>query len=272
MKKIFDPSTGRPMEILPWGSGSGSNIEKMVEHQEKYRVAALLYDRKTYKGKPCRIPEIGERAKVPVIYADSSGVRRDPGNEQIRRDYYQRIVDSIGDCSTRYGFNVDLIPLGGFMLRVSDPALSKWMFTNVHPALLHITGNGKRKYTGDKAVLNVVRERQPVTGSTVHVLTEELDGGEILVESGWMRVPYEILPDNPTERDEQGFADRVQDAQKIICDWPAYVTALKMIAAGRFSLSEEKNRAGLRTVYLDGRPLPYYGYRFADFISLSVSI
>ncbi len=193
MKKIFDPSIGRQAEFVPWGSGSGSNIQAMIDNATNYRIVALLYDREMYHGQPCKIPEIGRQADVPVIYVDSSEVRRNPTDDQTRKDYYKHVVDAIEDHATRYGFNVDAVPLGGFMLKVTEPALSTWQFTNVHPAMLHIIENRKRKYTGDKAVLNVLRDRRPATGSTVHMLTEELDGGEILVESGWMRIPYNKL-------------------------------------------------------------------------------
>lgn len=50
------------MEILPWGSGSGTNIEAMHGGAgDKYRIVALFYDR------PCRVPEIARTIDVPAI-------------------------------------------------------------------------------------------------------------------------------------------------------------------------------------------------------------
>lgn len=267
---LFDPKTAEhQMEIVPWGSGSGSNIEAMVRGATNYRVVAMLYDRLEYKGKRCKVPDIAKAADVPPIFVDSEAVRKHRKNGQVRADYYKRVVDALNDTSAKYGFHVDLIPLGGFMLLLGEPALSAYRdrIINVHPADLSILrANGKRMYTGDRAVLDVVKHRCPATKSTIHVVTPETDGGEILVQKAMgIEYPRAEIIDGWNESSWQAFANLVQDRQKRECDWPAYVAALQMIADGRFALggAHALNRHvdRLRTVYLDGKPLPYEGFQ-----------
>lgn len=169
------------------------------------------------------------------------------------------MIDAIGNAANRHGFRIDLIPLGGFMLKLIDPVLEMYSdrIINVHPADLSILKeDGRRRYTGDHAVLDVVKDRRPSTKSTIHIVTEKLDCGEILVQKG-MPIDY---PDSI--EDWKKFADEVQARQKKECDWPAYVAALQMIAEGRFAIgTEPAPKTGLRPVFLDGIPLEYCGHQ-----------
>ena len=270
--KIFDPvAAGRKMQTLPCGSCGGSNIRAMIKGATNYQVVAILYDRLSYHGSPCKIPEIAQEADVPRIFVDSSDVMKNRHNEQVRKDYYKRVIDEIESASARYGFHVDLIPLGGFMLLLSEPVLSyyKDKIINVHPAdLAACNPDGRRRYTGDRAVLNVVKDMLTSTKSSIHVVIPEVDGGDIIAQKG-MAISYPQGTDAWTEQDWNMFAGRIQDDQKKWCDWPAYVAALRMIADGRFALGREKNTStGLRTVFLDGVPLPYGGHQLTEVVDL----
>ena len=81
-------------------------------------------------------------------------------------------------------WRVDLIVLAGYMRVIKNPNAFPAPIINVHPSLLP-------KYKGLNAVEQALDSDDDVTGCTVHYVNEELDGGEIILQS---EVP--ILPND----------------------------------------------------------------------------
>ena len=79
-------------------------------------------------------------------------------------------------------WNVDLIILAGYMRVIHNPSAFSAPMINIHPSLLP-------KYKGLHAIEQAFNSNDDVTGCTVHYVNEELDGGEIILQS---EVP--ILP------------------------------------------------------------------------------
>jgi phosphoribosylglycinamide formyltransferase-1 len=90
--------------------------------------------------------------------------------------------------------DVDLIALAGFMRIIPDQFLARWQgrIVNIHPSLLP-------KHKGLKTHEACLAAGDKVTGATVHLVTPDLDGGEILgrVE---VAVLAEDTPDTLAER------------------------------------------------------------------------
>jgi phosphoribosylglycinamide formyltransferase 1 len=84
---------------------------------------------------------------------------------------------------------VELIALAGYMRLLSDDFVAKWhgRIVNIHPSLLP-------KYKGLDTHARAIDAGDAEAGCSVHVVTEELDGGEVL---GQARVP--ILPGDTPE-------------------------------------------------------------------------
>lgn len=91
------------------------------------------------------------------------------------------------------------IALAGYMRLLSDDFVAKWRgrILNIHPSLLP-------KYKGLDTHARAIAAGDMVAGCSVHIVTEELDGGEVL---GQAEVP--ILPDD----DADTLAARVLDAE-----------------------------------------------------------
>ncbi len=85
--------------------------------------------------------------------------------------------------------SVDVIALAGYMRLLSDEFVGKWRgrIVNIHPSLLP-------KYKGLDTHARAIAAGDGVAGCSVHVVTEELDGGEVL---GQAEVP--ILPGETPE-------------------------------------------------------------------------
>ena len=81
-------------------------------------------------------------------------------------------------------WRVDLIVLAGYMRVLKNPSKFPCPIINIHPSLLP-------KYKGLHAVEQAMEAGETMTGCTVHYVNEELDGGEIIIQS---QVP--ILPDD----------------------------------------------------------------------------
>ena len=81
---------------------------------------------------------------------------------------------------------VEVIALAGYMRLLSDAFVARWRgrIVNIHPSLLP-------KYKGLDTHARAIAAGDAVAGCSVHVVTEELDGGEVL---GQAEVP--VLADD----------------------------------------------------------------------------
>jgi len=97
------------------------------------------------------------------------------------------------------GHSVDLIALAGFMRIIPDDFLGKWdgRIVNIHPSLLP-------RHKGLKTHEACLAAGEKVTGATVHLVTPDLDSGEILGQ-----VEVAVLPGDSPET----LAERVLIAE-----------------------------------------------------------
>ena len=84
---------------------------------------------------------------------------------------------------------VEAIALAGYMRLLTDDFVARWRgrIVNIHPSLLP-------RYKGLDTHARAIEAGDAAGGCSVHVVTEELDGGEVL---GQARVP--ILPGDTSE-------------------------------------------------------------------------
>jgi phosphoribosylglycinamide formyltransferase-1 len=97
------------------------------------------------------------------------------------------------------GAGIDLIALAGFMRIIPDEFLAKWAgrIVNIHPSLLP-------KHKGLRTHEACLAAGDKCSGATVHLVTPELDSGDILGQ-----VEVAILPDDTPET----LAERVLIAE-----------------------------------------------------------
>lgn len=103
---------------------------------------------------------------------------------------YEAVIDAALRAA-----GVEAIALAGYMRLLSDDFVSRWRgrIVNIHPSLLP-------SYKGLDTHARAIAAGDAVAGCSVHVVTEELDGGEVL---GQAEVP--ILPGDTAE----SLAERV---------------------------------------------------------------
>jgi len=262
LRPIFDPeTTGRPMRVAAFMSGSGTNIMRLLEYEEVLNATAdgtpfetvfIFSDRSDGR---CAGERIALERGLPYFSYDirafhsKKGLKRSVRNEEglAARHVYDQVAKRLVEA-----FDVDVIALGGYMSYIT---LNRCV--NVHPADLSITlPDGRRKFVGDDAVKDAISAGETTLRSSTLWTDEGVDTGPLLMVSEALSVtlsePLDRVLGDP-ERLRQ-VADAHQDRLKEAGDWKIFPRTIEMMARGRFALDEE-NR-----VYVDGRLVPK-GYR-----------
>jgi phosphoribosylglycinamide formyltransferase-1 len=145
-----------PKRVAILISGRGSNMRALVEQAENYEVALVASNKPNAPGL-----EWARTRGVPTWAEDSKGVDK----EQFDR--------TISAAIDRHGAGT--IALAGFMRILSPWFVSEWAgrIVNIHPSLLP-------KYRGLDTHARALEAGDSVSGCSVHIVTDELDAGEVL--------------------------------------------------------------------------------------------
>lgn len=149
-------------EVVVFCSGGGGNLKKILEEEcvNAYNVTAVLTDR-----------TCGAEGVAQAFGKELVRVQIEP-----RFSFASRLLQVI-PSTTR------LIVLAGYMpiLPKGFIDLSPCPIINTHPSLLPKYG-GKGMY-GVRVHRAVIEGKETETGCTVHIVTEEVDGGPILAQT-----------------------------------------------------------------------------------------
>ena len=138
-------------------SGNGTNFENIVRTCNKDEVVLMIHNKEN-----CGAAKRAEKLGIPHCRISHK-----------REDDMAKLFEA---------WHVELIILAGYMRVVKDPSAFHCPMINVHPSLLP-------KYKGLNAVEQALDSGDDITGCTVHYVNEELDGGEIILQS-----KVDILP------------------------------------------------------------------------------
>ncbi len=195
-------------------SGNGSNLQAIIDAAQQdlpIVIRAVVSNRADAFGL-----ERARRAHIETQVLDHRGY-------PTREDYDRALRELID------GFQPELICLAGFMRILSPEFVAHYrgrMF-NIHPSLLPAF---RGLHTHQRALDEGVREH----GASVHFVTEELDGGPLIVQA---RVP--VLEEDTADI----LAARVLQQEHII-----YPLAIRWFAEHRLCMADHQ-------VMLDGAPL-----------------
>ena len=163
-----------PKRVAVLISGRGSNMRALVERARGYEIILVASNKPHAEGLDWA------RAKgLPTWAWDSKGVDK----EEFDRIMSAALTDH----------RVGTIALAGFMRILSPWFIKEWRgrVLNIHPSLLP-------KYRGLDTHQRALDAKDRLGGCSVHIVTEELDAGEVL---GQAEVP--ILPDDDAVTLEQ---------------------------------------------------------------------
>ena len=145
-----------PRRVAILISGRGSNMRALVEKASGYEVALIASNRPNAAGL-----EWARQRRLQTWALESKGV----GKEEFDRE--------MNGALERH--EVGTLALAGFMRILSPWFVEEWRgrILNIHPSLLP-------KYRGLDTHARALQAGDRVSGCSVHVVTEELDAGEVL--------------------------------------------------------------------------------------------
>ncbi|WKC37388.1 phosphoribosylglycinamide formyltransferase [Ectopseudomonas chengduensis] len=209
-----------PCNVVVLISGSGSNLQALIDsvaHDgNPARIAAVICNRAGAYGL--------ERAKQAGIATELLDHKQFDGREAFDAALIQAID----------AYQPDLVVLAGFM-RILTPGFVQHYagrLLNIHPSLLP-------KHKGLHTHQRAIEAGDSEHGCSVHFVTEELDGGPLVVQA-----VLPVMADDTAE----SLAHRVHQQEHQI-----YPLAVRWFAEGRL-------RLGAQGAMLDGQPLPASGH------------
>jgi len=155
-------------------SGRGSNLEALALHQLRgdaaYEIVLVASNVPEARGLV-----LARRFAIPIWSRSHKG---------MERAEFDRLVDA-----ELRGRDVEVVALAGYMRILSSEFIEKWSgrILNIHPALLPL-------YKGLDTHRRALLAGDEFGGCSVHVVTEELDGGPVIA-----RKQVRILPRDTPE-------------------------------------------------------------------------
>jgi len=141
-------------------SGSGTNLKYILDtlHNKKLQVVLALTNNPNAGG-----IEYAKKYNIPLVIEDSK-------KYNSREEFDAKVVKHIKKA------NVDLTVLAGFM-RILTPVFTENIKAiNLHPSLLP-------RHKGLRAIERSYEDEFSEGGVSVHFVTSELDGGEIILQN-----------------------------------------------------------------------------------------
>jgi phosphoribosylaminoimidazolecarboxamide formyltransferase/IMP cyclohydrolase len=194
------------MNVAGLASNRGRNLRRLADRAPGGAELSVVVS--DHADAP--VLDAAERRGVPAV-----AVERDDG--ESRASHERRLLDALE------GRDVDLVCLDGYMRVLTETYLERAPTTlNVHPSLLPA-------FPGGDAHEQALSAGVAVSGCTVHVVTEELDGGPVVTQEA---VP--VFGDD----DADSLKRRVLEA----AEYRAYPRAVRWFAEGRVTVSEDEVR------------------------------
>jgi len=139
-------------------SGTGSNFEYIANklHNKKLQISVALTNNPNAGG-----IEIAKKYNIPLLIIPSKGLERE--------EFDKKVVDALKN------YDFDLAVLAGFMRILTPIFTDNIKAINLHPSLLP-------RHKGLHAIERSFEDEHKEGGVSVHYVTSELDGGEVIVQ------------------------------------------------------------------------------------------
>lgn len=176
-----------------FASGAGSNAQKIIDYFRDHTLihVALIVCNKPEAG----VLKIAEKENIPYVVID------------------KKIFQETGYVEELKEHHIDWIILAGFLWKVPQVLIEAFpsKIINIHPALLPAYG-GKGMY-GMAVHTAVVNAGEKQSGITIHIIDEEYDRGDIVLQQTIKLAPGETpetLAQRIHELEYQYFAPTIE--------------------------------------------------------------
>lgn len=201
-------------------SGTGSNLRAISDAcgsgQIEAEISAVFSNKATAGGL-----ELARQAGIPAFVVS-------PSDFADRQHYDRQLMAEIDR------FSPDLVVLAGYMRILGAEFVNHYAgrLINIHPSLLPA-------YPGLETHRQVLENSDPEHGSSVHFVTEQLDGGPVILQS---RIAVQA------EDTVSTLEARIKDQEHLL-----YPQVIQWFVEERLALKDHK-------AWLDGISLPESGY------------
>lgn len=195
------------MNIAVFVSGNGTNLQAIIDAVKRGyirpKIALVVSD----NGRAHALKR-AEKAGLKILVLD-------PKSFGSKEDFDKEIVRNLKK------YNVGLVALAGYMRLLSPCFIREYRnrILNVHPALLPA-------FKGRNGVRDALNYGVKVTGSTVHFVMEEIDGGPIVSQVAV------LVKDGDTE---ESLRERIHKEEHKI-----YTKAIKDFVEGKLKVAGGK--------------------------------
>ena len=171
---------GAPKKIAVLVSGSGTNLQALIDAQERGELGGQI------------VAVISSKAGA---YALERGAKAGiPGYVLPRKEFDSNRAMTVALVEMLRGMNIDLVVLAGCMIIFTEELVEAYpnAIMNVHPALIpSFCGPG---YYGLRVHEEALKYGVKLSGATVHFVSAECDGGPIIAQKS-----VEVRPDDTPE-------------------------------------------------------------------------
>ncbi len=149
-------------------SGSGTDLQSVLDAIDSGYITGAEVSAVVSNNRDAYALERAKKHGADAIHIDHRG--------KPRKEHEQEIIDAIEP------YKPDLIVLAGYMRALTPYFIEHYRgkIINIHPALLPLFGG--KGYYGERVHEAVLESGMKVSGCTVHFVTEDVDGGPIIVQ------------------------------------------------------------------------------------------
>ena len=166
--------SSHPLQLGVMASGSGTNFEAVAKaialKELDAEIKVLIYNNPQAKAK-----ERAKKYNIPAVLIDHRQYKK-------REDLDRQIV------KTLQSYGVDWTIMAGWMRIITQVLLDAYpqRVINIHPSLLP-------SFKGIRAIEQALAARVKITGCTVHLVSLEVDSGEIIMQAAVPILPKDNL-------------------------------------------------------------------------------
>ncbi|MEM9927631.1 MAG: phosphoribosylglycinamide formyltransferase [Cyanobacteria bacterium P01_D01_bin.50] len=165
-------TSSKPLKLGIMASGNGSNFEAIAQEIQNGQLNAQIQVL-IYNNADAYAAVRAEKLNIPSLLIN-------------HRDYKHREELDKQIVQTLHSKDVEWVIMAGWMRLVTRVLIDEFpnKIINIHPSLLP-------SFKGVRAVEQAIEAQVKITGCTVHLVSEEMDSGKILMQAA---VP--VLPDD----------------------------------------------------------------------------
>jgi folate-dependent phosphoribosylglycinamide formyltransferase PurN len=243
LKKLHDPQKGK-LRIVGMVSGSGKSLVSIIERQKElaneskdsFEVVGIFTDNPSSLASA-----IGKKYNLPVFINDIRKFYHE--NKFYIKNFKAREIYDRATLKMISNVNGNLLVFAGYVWVATYPLINSYLIINAHPADLTVMKDGKRAYAGADGIGDALRAGERFLRSSVHLVTEDVDGGPLLSVSKPIPVEDDLNLEGKVRW--RKYLKLVNQAQRQLL-----VFAVEKIAEGNFESDDSGN------IYYLGEPIP----------------